>query len=49
MLLDLDGLAGLRGWQWVFLVTGVPAIVIGIVTLFYLDDRPETRPLPRRR
>ena len=39
-LLDLDGTFGLRGWQWVFLVTGVPAVIAGIVTLFYLDDRP---------
>ena len=41
-LLDLDGALGLRGWQWVFLVTGIPAVVAGIVTLFYLDDRPAT-------
>ena len=42
MLLDLDGAGGYRGWQWVFMVTGVPAIIMGFVTLFYLDDRPET-------
>src|ERR1700738_3075070 len=42
MLLDLDGLLGLKGWQWVFMVTGIPAVVIGFITLFYLDDRPET-------
>lgn len=42
MLLDLNGAGGLKGWQWVFLVTGAPAIIMGIVTLFYLDDRPET-------
>lgn len=41
MLLDLDGAAGLRGWQWVFLVTGIPAVAAGVVTLFYLDDKPE--------
>src|SRR5258706_631585 len=41
MLLDLNGLAGLGGWQWVFLVTGLPAVIMGIVTLFYLTDRPE--------
>jgi len=40
-MLDLDGALGLKGWQWVFLVTGIPAILAGIVTLFYLDDRPE--------
>jgi hypothetical protein len=34
-------LLGLRGWQWVFIVTGIPAVVIGFITLVYLDDRPD--------
>jgi sugar phosphate permease len=42
MLLDLDGLLGMKGWQWVFIVTGIPAVIIGFVTLGYLDDRPQT-------
>ncbi|MDQ0457360.1 MFS transporter [Rhizobium paknamense] len=42
MLLDLDGFLGYAGWEWVFLATGIPAVIAGIVTLFYLDDRPET-------
>jgi MFS family permease len=41
MLLDLDGLMGLAGWEWVFLATGIPAVIAGIVTFFYLDDTPE--------
>lgn len=40
-LLALDGLFGLAGWEWVFLVTGVPAVIAGIVTWFYLDDKPQ--------
>lgn len=40
-LLDLDGLYGHAGWQWVFLATGIPAVIAGFVTLFYLSDRPE--------
>jgi sugar phosphate permease len=40
-LLTLDGFLGLRGWQWVFIATGLPAIVMAAVTLSYLDDRPE--------
>lgn len=40
-LLDLDGLLGLRGWQWVFVATGVPAVLMGIATLFVLPDGPE--------
>ena len=40
-LLDhLEGLAGLRGWQWLFILEGVPSILLGIVTWFYLTDRP---------
>lgn len=39
-LLELDGLAGLAGWQWLFLVEGLPAIGLGFVTLRFLDDRP---------
>lgn len=41
-LLDLDGTFGLRGWQWVFLATGVPAMLMGVVTWFLLPDGPET-------
>ncbi len=36
-----NGIAGLAGWQWLFLVEGVPAVVLGVVTWFYLTDRPE--------
>lgn len=39
-LLELDGFAGLDGWQWLFLVEGIPAIALGFVTLRYLDERP---------
>jgi ACS family tartrate transporter-like MFS transporter len=40
-LLDLHGLAGLKGWQWLFLVEAVPAILLGFVVLVYMTDRPE--------
>ncbi len=40
-LLELDGLLGLEGWQWLFLVEGLPAIALGWVTLRFLDDGPE--------
>ena len=40
-LLELDGLAGLEGWQWLFLMEGLPAVALGVVTLRYLDERPE--------
>lgn len=40
LLLDMDGLGGLRGWQWVFVVTGLPAVLLVPVVLRYLPDRP---------
>jgi len=40
-LLELDSFAGLDGWQWLFLVEGLPAIALGFVTLRFLDERPE--------
>ncbi len=41
VLAYLDGAAGLRGWQWLFLVEGIPSAALGIVCYLYLDDRPE--------
>ncbi|MGH7708609.1 MAG: MFS transporter [Vulcanimicrobiaceae bacterium] len=40
-LLRLEGVGGLHGWQWLFLIEGIPSIVLGIVVLFYLTDKPE--------
>jgi MFS family permease len=37
----LDNLAGLAGWQWMFLLEGVPVVLLGGLTLCYLTDRPE--------
>jgi ACS family tartrate transporter-like MFS transporter len=41
-LLELNGLHGLAGWQWLFLLEGLPAVILGTSVLFYLKDRPET-------
>jgi MFS transporter, ACS family, tartrate transporter len=41
MLLGLDGAMGLKGWQWLFIIEGVPSVLLGIVSWFYLTDRPE--------
>ena len=41
LLMELDGALGLHGWQWLFLGEGLPAVIAGVVTLFYLTDRPE--------
>ncbi|HEV8212143.1 MAG TPA: MFS transporter [Vicinamibacterales bacterium] len=37
----MNGLGGYHGWQWLFLVQGLPASVLGIVAFRYLDDTPE--------
>ena len=36
----MNGVNGWAGWQWVFLLEGIPSILAGIVTLLYLTDRP---------
>ena len=40
-LLELGGLHGLRSWQWLLLIEGLPAVLLGIACLFVLADRPE--------
>ena len=40
LLLELNGEFGLRGWQWMFLVEGLLASLVGVWTYFYLTDRP---------
>jgi len=40
-LLGLQGKSGLAGWQWMFLLEGVPAIGLGAIAWIYLVDRPE--------
>ena len=40
-LLALDGALGLKGWQWLFLLEGLPALILGVVALRVLTDRPE--------
>jgi D-galactonate transporter len=33
---------GLKAWQWLFILEGFPAVLVGVVTFFYLVDRPQT-------
>lgn len=40
LLLNLDGVGGLHGWQWLFLIEGLPAIVMGALAPRLLTDRP---------
>jgi D-galactonate transporter len=38
VLLAAGGMLGLAGWQWLFILEGLPSIILGVVVLFYLDD-----------
>ena len=40
MILGMDGVGGLDGWQWLFIIEATPAVLLGCVTYFYLTDRP---------
>ncbi len=42
LLLHLDGTWGFAGWQWLFIIEGLPAVIFGFVVAGVLADRPET-------
>lgn len=39
-LLELQGFLGKPGWFWMFVLEGMPAVILGIITFFYIDDSP---------
>ena len=42
MLLQMDGIWGLAGWQWLFILVSIPCIPLGFLTLYLLADNPES-------
>jgi D-galactonate transporter len=40
LILYLDGVSGLHGWQWMFILEALPALILSAVVLYYLTDRP---------
>jgi len=40
-LLQLHGIAGLSGWQWLFILEGLPAVILGMLVLVYLPEGPD--------
>ena len=40
-ILELHGFKGLEGWQWLFLLEGIPAVIMGVLVIFFLPDRPQ--------
>ena len=37
----MGGVGGLRNWEWLYLLEGLPSVVVGVLVLVYLDDGPE--------
>jgi MFS family permease len=44
LILQMDGIAGVKGWQWLFIIEGMPVVLLGIAALWLLPDRPEDAP-----
>lgn len=40
----MDGLAGMRGWQWLFLLEGLPTVLLSVVVWFCLPESPACAP-----
>ena len=40
-LLQMHGFAGLTGWQWLFIIEGAPAVILGVLALIVLTDKPD--------
>ncbi|MGD0719576.1 MAG: MFS transporter [Roseiarcus sp.] len=40
LILNLEGVAGLHGWQWMFILEALPALLMTLAVLYYLTDRP---------
>jgi ACS family tartrate transporter-like MFS transporter len=41
LLLSMNGVWHLAGWQWLFLAEGIPAVLLGVIAAIYLPDGPE--------
>ena len=39
-ILGMDGVLGLRGWQWIFIIEAIPAVLLGLFILRVMTDRP---------
>jgi ACS family tartrate transporter-like MFS transporter len=40
LLLGMEGVMGVKGWQWLFILEAVPALMLSVVVFYYLTDRP---------
>jgi ACS family tartrate transporter-like MFS transporter len=39
-VLEMDGVLGLKGWQWVYIIEAIPAVLLSVVVLMQMTDRP---------
>jgi D-galactonate transporter len=39
-VLDMEGVAGLHGWQWMYIIEGIPALLLAFAVYFYLTNKP---------
>ncbi len=39
-ILGMNGVAGMAGWQWLFIIEAAPSLLLAVVTFYYLTDRP---------
>jgi MFS transporter, ACS family, tartrate transporter len=44
VILQMHGFWGIKGWQWLFIIEGAPAVLLGLIVLVVLSDRPESAP-----
>jgi D-galactonate transporter len=40
ILSNISGMYGIRGWQWLFLLEGIPSVIVGLLVYYILDDNP---------
>jgi ACS family tartrate transporter-like MFS transporter len=40
-ILGLDGMLGVKGWQWIYIMEAIPTVLIGFFVLYAMNDRPE--------
>lgn len=41
IMVHMAGSHGLHGWQWLFLLEGIPAVILGVVAFYFVSDRPQ--------
>ncbi len=44
LILGMDGMLGLRGWQWLYIIQGLPAVILAFVVPYWLTDTPAKAP-----